>query len=76
MVSHCANPRCRTPFRYLREGRLFHFELPAGRAAYGSSIQVERFWLCGDCSAQWTVTFDGTSVQAVLRPSERGSHVR
>ncbi len=30
MLSRCANPSCSTPFRYLRDGRLFQAEASSG----------------------------------------------
>jgi hypothetical protein len=44
MVSHCANPECRAPFVYFREGKLI---------AVTDRFQhehVEFFWLCGRCA--------------------------
>lgn len=69
MVSNCANPACATPLRYLRDGRLFQFEVKA-LAANGAdtvprlakktvSRQVWHYWLCGQCSASMTLEFDG-----------------
>jgi hypothetical protein len=62
MLSKCANPACSTPFRYLRDGKLF--EIEANREI-GSSVdagkplrRVEFFWLCGGCSADLTVIND------------------
>jgi len=70
MVSQCANPACATPLRYLRDGRLFQFEVRAldGTAREGSNPllgqrkrplrQVWHYWLCGLCSATMTLEFD------------------
>jgi hypothetical protein len=44
MVSHCANPECRAPFVYFREGKLI---------AVTDRFQhehVEFFWFCGRCA--------------------------
>jgi hypothetical protein len=54
MVSQCANPKCSKPLVYLREGRIFIFDMPAtpaaGTASSGrGSHRLEHFWLCGDC---------------------------
>lgn len=70
MVSNCANPACGIPLRYLRDGRLFQFEVKtlandSGVDAGGVSArkavsrQVWHFWLCGQCSASMTLEFDG-----------------
>ncbi len=62
MVSKCANLACGARFRYLREGRLFNFELnrlaSAGPYLVGekkSSRNVEHFWLCHQCAATMTL---------------------
>ena len=70
MVSNCANPACATPLRYLRDGRLFQFEIKAvavpgvnGDEASApkrkTSRQVWHYWLCGRCAASVTLKFDG-----------------
>ena len=70
MVSHCANPACSTPLRYLRDGRLFQFEIkslivPGFRElrdqsqASKQARQVSHFWLCGRCASTMTLRFDG-----------------
>lgn len=67
MVSNCANPSCGVPLRYLRDGRLYQFEVKA--LANGSTLanrqtakkpsrQVWHYWLCGPCSSSMTLEFD------------------
>jgi hypothetical protein len=69
VASQCANPDCRAPLRYLRDGRLFQFEVRAvdrpGLERLGQSPQkvsrqrqVSHFWLCGQCSLAMTLIFD------------------
>src|ERR1700690_4596979 len=67
MVSHCANPPCSVPLRYLREGRLYQFEVRPLRSAQshlassrGKKLlrQVWHYWLCGRCASSMTLTFD------------------
>jgi len=69
MVYRCANPDCATPLRYLRDGRLFQFDVrsfslpgatPSGETEKKGrgSRQVSRFWLCGQCSSNLTLTFE------------------
>lgn len=67
MVSNCANPACATPLRYLRDGRLFQFEVKAVPDQGQPTIQtnakkvsrgVWHFWLCGHCSSNLTLEFD------------------
>jgi hypothetical protein len=54
MVSQCANPKCSKPLVYLREGRIFIFDMPVATpsapASGRGSHRLEHFWLCGDCS--------------------------
>jgi hypothetical protein len=67
MVSRCANPACSIPLRYLRDGRLFQFEVRS-RTLAGfeqqatrqgkASRQIAHFWLCGHCAETLTLTFD------------------
>ncbi len=61
MITHCANPKCFLPFKYLNEGRLFRLRLyPAIRdgAPPCRTTMVEYFWLCGSCSSAFTLIFD------------------
>ncbi len=52
MVNHCANPQCCKPLHYLREGRIYRFNVlsDATPSAEKSMRKVEHFWLCGVCS--------------------------
>lgn len=54
MLSKCFNPDCNTPFRYLREGRIFPLEMTSPTDAMGSGRR-EYFWLCGHCCTTLTV---------------------
>jgi len=67
MVSNCANPNCGVPLRYLRDGRLFQFEVralsneksePSEPAKKRPLRQVWHYWLCGECSSTMTLQFD------------------
>ncbi|MBI2681946.1 MAG: hypothetical protein HYX26_01790 [Acidobacteriales bacterium] len=58
MVHFCANPNCKTPFRYLHEGRLFHLKMETRPTANivdalmrpaHPSHSVEHYWLCNNC---------------------------
>jgi hypothetical protein len=61
MVNNCANPECAKPLHYLREGRIFVFDMQdsktAGTGAKGSR-RLEHFWLCGPCSIQFQIERD------------------
>jgi hypothetical protein len=77
MVNACANPGCGKPLHYLREGRIFLFELATGRG--GSDRKpprhVEHFWLCGACSESLTLRQSAKGIDVVRKlPSilERG----
>lgn len=67
MLYKCANEACTTPFRRLREGRLFQVETeyfgPEGpfAAVPGSDKggrRVEHYWLCDACSPFVTLTIE------------------
>jgi hypothetical protein len=71
MMNNCANPMCAKPLHYLREGRVFVFDVQ-NRAAVGGdgkmSHHLEHFWLCGQCSLQFQVEQDySTGVRLVPR---------
>lgn len=60
MVSHCANPACREPFRFLHSGRIFRFDIHHDGVGqdllwedYG--MNVEHFWLCENCAQLYTL---------------------
>jgi hypothetical protein len=61
MVTKCANPTCSIPLRYLRDGRLFQFEVRSRGESRRLSRQVAHFWLCGNCSSSLTLVFDPAS---------------
>jgi len=63
MLSKCANPACPTPFQYLRDGKVFQFELSndVGLRLVTEKKpprKVEHFWLCGRCAAKMTLAFE------------------
>ncbi|MBZ5629005.1 MAG: hypothetical protein LAO06_09075 [Acidobacteriia bacterium] len=69
MLAKCANPSCNAKFKYLREGRLFEFNIVDG-ARYttipsSAGTGRERFWLCEQCSRVLTLqcTTDGDIVR-------------
>jgi hypothetical protein len=63
MVNQCANPSCGKPLHYLREGRIFVFDLPDPNtpvpAPGGRARRLQHFWLCGSCSE--TMVMEETS---------------
>jgi len=75
MMSKCANPACSVPFRYLRDGRLFKFELHREEAhslhlvrekERKSGRKVEHFWLCGRCAAVVTLSLESPGKVGVV----------
>ncbi len=52
MVNNCANPNCGKPLHYLRDGKVFLFDM-LGKAAGRNENRLEHFWLCGDCSGRF-----------------------
>jgi len=76
MLQKCANPSCTTPFRSLREGKLFLSEIhstdpesPASGAR--RKPHREHFWLCDACSAHFTLRFDLLRGMMTVPLSER-----
>ena len=68
MLSQCANSQCSKPFLRLREGKLFLVDTgrseSMGVSKAGSGLptrampRIERYWLCDQCSTQWTLVYD------------------
>jgi len=73
MVDRCANPNCSKLLRYLREGRIFAFDMADPRGAVISgriAHRQEQYWLCGDCSQTLVlVQTCETGVLVVPRPA-------
>jgi hypothetical protein len=70
MLSQCVNPQCSKPFLRLREGKLFlveagfrdkSAETPSASSGHARKPprRVERYWLCDECAAYWTLIDDG-----------------
>ncbi len=53
IVDYCANPQCKKPLHYLREGTVYLFEVLDSGPRSGNALnhRLEHYWLCGDCSA-------------------------
>jgi hypothetical protein len=83
MLSRCANSQCSKPFLRLREGKLFLVEtdrltkpgepsVPPFVRARQVQRQVEHYWLCDECAAQWTLVYDrdkGIALASLRRPA-------
>ncbi|MGC1485356.1 MAG: hypothetical protein WA789_16305 [Candidatus Acidiferrum sp.] len=73
MFSTCANPDCHRGFDY-REGHLFRFHkaYPTGERPPNTHA-VQHFWLCGNCSANYTLAYErGYGVVIVRRLETAG----
>lgn len=79
MLQKCANPSCTVPFRSLHEGKLFvaeSFTSDTDSNFDGSrrkSRKREHFWLCGPCSALFTLHFDASLGMLTLPLSRHGA---
>ena len=62
MLSKCANPACTNLFLYLHQGQLYRMDSsghePVSSPFRGNAHRVEFFWLCDECAANMTVTFE------------------
>jgi hypothetical protein len=52
MISQCMNPECRKELHYLRSGRVIRTT-----RRNGGQVQVEHFWLCGECHLDYDFLF-------------------
>lgn len=61
MLNHCANPNCKKPLHYLRDGKVFLFSRKnSSKQNSKPPFQLlEHYWLCGKCTREWTLTMDG-----------------
>jgi hypothetical protein len=52
MITECFNPACRRQLDYLRTGRVV-------RVVHqnGMKVEIEHFWLCGDCCQSYDLRF-------------------
>jgi hypothetical protein len=87
MLSHCANSRCTRPFLRLRQGKLFLVETefasrsrelmaPSSARMRLQPRRVERYWLCDECAAVWTLVHDrkqGIVLMPLSRPPVRAN---
>ncbi len=73
MVSNCANPNCGKPLHYLREGRIFVFDVAGGIDGSNGkrTRRLEHFWLCGACAQTMVMRQSAEGIQAVMRPQAR-----
>ncbi|HKR27355.1 MAG TPA: hypothetical protein VJS11_07860 [Acidobacteriaceae bacterium] len=69
MLNQCANPACARPLVYLREGRIFVFEVPSTNGANGEkrTRHLEHFWLCGKCARTMRLVQNGAAVEVIRK---------
>ncbi len=65
MLNECFNPKCHRDLHYLRTGRVVRITRNDT-----SRIQVEHFWLCGECYRSFDFHFagDGTMSMVAKKP--------
>lgn len=63
VLHECCNPVCKRSFVNLGEGKLFRVQAndtfassPLPNSVKKPYSRIEYFWLCGKCSAEWTLT--------------------
>jgi hypothetical protein len=75
MLSHCANLQCQKPFLRLGQGKLFLVEASCVTKSEGTTPsprlrqpprRLERYWLCDQCAAVWTLVHDRQEGIALL----------
>ena len=75
MVNQCANPVCAKPLHYLREGRIFVFDMPDQTAVVaplgGRTRRLQHFWLCGPCSETMVLKQTGVHEIQVTQKSRQ-----
>jgi hypothetical protein len=73
MVNNCANPACAKPLHYLREGRVFVFDMSDTTSVeHGRRTRhLEHFWLCGSCSQAFQLERGADGVKLLPRPAMR-----
>ena len=52
MIGLCANPNCKRELRYLREGKVYAFQL----STETNNTRLKHFWLCRECSKRMILT--------------------
>lgn len=77
MVSKCANPNCKTDFKYFSEGRIYEFAVGGEGACKpnvehpGKNATRELFWLCHECAQQFTLECEDGEIRVAGRDRER-----
>ena len=71
MLDTCANPGCATPLKYLRDGRIFIFDVgsPQGEPGSKRMRHLEHHWLCGACSQSLILMQDHSGIHIAPKPA-------
>jgi hypothetical protein len=71
MVDYCANPRCARPLKYLRDGKIYIFDVGSVQGVPGAKRMrhLEHYWLCGTCSASMVLVQDPAGIRVGPRPA-------
>jgi hypothetical protein len=71
MMNHCANPQCAKPLHYLREGRIFVFDVPIRNLGGEGkpTRRIEHYWLCGACLQTMLLEQSTEGIRLIPRPS-------
>ena len=77
MLDHCANPQCAKPLRYLRDGRIFVFQVvtPSLDGSGKRAHRLEHYWLCGTCSRTLLLEKTQSGIQLEKKPDPSYSFV-
>ena len=71
MVNHCSNPQCAKPLHYLREGRIFVFDVPVQSVGGEGkrTRRIEHYWLCGACLQTMLLEQSTEGIRLIPRPA-------
>lgn len=77
MVNNCANPACKRPLHYLREGKVFLFAQKES-TSNGEKVpqRLEHFWLCGECAKFWTLAMGNDRSVQVIAAARHGRRTK
>ena len=70
MVGLCVNPECGRELHYLRDGRVYLFQV----ATQSGTMRPEHFWLCGTCSATMKLDLSPAGEVKLLPLPEENPH--
>jgi hypothetical protein len=71
MVDTCANPGCARPLKYLRDGRIYIFDVGSASGDPGGKRMrhLEHYWLCGLCSQTLILVQASNGIRIAPRPA-------